>query len=204
MFQKIEREISNFINKPSDRNKTKVPNLGEFILYPLLTSKYTWKDISKSFIEECDARCVFWYVQGTYQQMASCPDLSNPSIIDRADRVFKATETSRNLVCYQAKFSQFAKSLTLSNFDDNRGFVPDDINSQIKKFYQNITSIKSWKDYFQWLDMAVPTDRNAELLLALQNSLSNGYHGKQQSQNNQGGRGGYGSGFRGRVRGRGW
>lgn len=174
--KKIDNEIENFINGQNKRNKNIVPNLGEFILYPLVSQTYKWKDICDTYIEECDARCVFWYVQGTPSQRGMYQDLKNENAQDRVNKVFKATETSRNLVCYQKQFSHFAKTLSMDDLEKNRGFVPDKMKNKIKNFYKNITSIINWNEYFQWLDMSLLKDRNKELLDALKISKENGYH----------------------------
>ncbi len=194
----INKKIQDFISYPEARNKNNVPNLGEFILYPLISSKYFWKDISKPFLEECDARCVFWYILGTPQQKGRFPELINENASDRENKVFIATETSRNLVCYQKQFSQFAKLLSLYDIDSNNGFIPEEMKSKIKDFYKNITSIKSWSEYFHWLEMPNPIDRNAELIDALRTSEENEYHKANKNAGQSYGRGS--GGFRGRGR----
>lgn len=174
--EKVEKLITSFTSSAQNRSKAKVPNLGEFILYPLCTAKFGWKDISKAFIAECDARCVFWYIQGTRNQPGACLDLKDPSVKPRAQRVFDATATSRNLVCYQKQFLTFAKGLSLQEIDANRGFVPESIKKEIKDFYKKITGMKTWAEYFLWLEMPLPASMDTELLEALATSSKSGYH----------------------------
>jgi ubiquitin-protein ligase len=193
--EKMDKEIERFVSDKNSRNKNVVSNLGEFILYPLISKKYSWKDISKSYIEECDSRSVFWYVQGTHVQPGAYPELKNKDATERENKVFKATETSRNLICYQKQFSNYAKTLSMTDLEQNRGFVPNAMKESIKNFYKNITAIQNWDQHFEWLEMPKPKDRNSELLTALQISEDNEYH-KNSVQS--GGNPGYG---RGRGRG---
>lgn len=176
LINNIDKRIKEFISNSNNRTKTKVPNLGEFILYPLCSNNYGWKDISKEFVEECDARCVFWYVQGSFTQPGRCRDLKDARINPRAVRVFDATETSRHLVCYQKQFLTYAKKISIEEIDKNRGFVSDSMKKEIKDFYNQITKIKSWNDHFTYLEMPLPQNRDAELVNALNISLKNGYH----------------------------
>lgn len=170
--------LENFIKDPKSRTKTVTPNLGDFLIYLTVSDQYEWKDIAKFFVEECDARNVFWYLIGTRFNPAKCPQLKNVNEPNRSVKVWGATEVSRNIVMFQVKFSQVAKGLTLEIMDSNHGMAPDNLRNELKNVYSEITKMKSWDDYFKWLQMPIPSvkERDQQLLNAMKLSSQNGYH----------------------------
>ena len=105
----VDNAIKRFAQQPDQRVKAVTSNLGEFILYPLLSSHYSWKDVNTAFVNECHSRCVFWYVQGSRQAPGRLTELKTKGAPHRAGKVYDATETSRRLVCYQVGFSSTAR-----------------------------------------------------------------------------------------------
>lgn len=172
------KNLENFIKNPKSRTKTVTPNLGDFLIYLTISDQYEWKDIAPYFIQECDARNVYWYIIGTRYNPAKCPQLKNVNELNRSTKVFSATEVSRNIVMFQVKFSQVAKSLNLSILDSNEGLAPEDLRINLKNMYNEITRTKTWDDYFRWLNMSVPSvkERDQQLLDAMKLSAQNGYH----------------------------
>ncbi len=170
--------LENFIKNPGSRTKNITPNLGDFLIYLTISDRYEWKDIAKYFIEECDARNVFWYLIGTRYNPAKCPQLKNPEAKDRSKLVYGATEVSRNIVMFQVRFSQVAKSINLETFDLNHGLAPEKLRYELKNIYNEIIKMKSWENYFKWLNMPSPSvpERDKQLLEAMKLSAKNGYH----------------------------
>lgn len=174
-----DTHLKNFISKQDQRTKSFVPNLGELLVYLTVSSTYSWNDIAQYFVDECDSRNVFWYAIGNRNNPPKCPELKNPSLINgRSQKVFAATETSRNLVMFQVKFAQVAKSLTMDIMESNYGLAPEPIRLELKDVYNKITSTKTWNEYFAWLGLPQMTDdeRSKQLVNALHSSKKAGYH----------------------------
>lgn len=79
---------------------------------------------------------------------------------------------------FQVKFSQVARNLDPEIMDSNYGLAPEQLRVHLKNMYSEITKMKSWNDYFKWLDMSIPTEseRNKQLLDAMNLSALNKYH----------------------------
>lgn len=179
IVQFVDQELNQFINNPQKRSKKDVANLGELLIYLTISEKFIWNDISKQFQEECDARNFFWYAVGNYNCRPKFPELANPSNLNgRAEKVFDATVISRNLVMFQVQFSRMAKQLTLEIMDSNMGLAPEKIRDDLKGAYKQITNVKSWDEYFTFLEMPLvnSTDRSKQLIVAVEVSKRNGYH----------------------------
>jgi ubiquitin-protein ligase len=170
-------QLKKFITNPASRVKAVTPNLGEVVVYPVV-SKYKWEDISSPYLLENDARNFFWYAQGTPRQRGMYPELISPVAKDRVAKVFRATEVSRNIVSFQVKFSRVASSLTSEIMDSNFGLAPEDLRKELKDTYAKVTSFKSWNDYFEWLGLPpIPEPvREKQLVDALMLSGKCGYH----------------------------
>lgn len=174
-----DSELTRFKNNPDKRNKTYVQNMGELLIFLLVSSTIKWKDIAAECIAEIDARNVFWYAVGTYNNRAKCPELLNTNAIpDRAVKVFNATEVSRQLVMYQVRFSQVAKSLTTEILDSNNGLAPMELRVELKDTYKEISKISDLNGYFKWLSLPELTNEqhNARLIEAIKSSERSGYH----------------------------
>ena len=112
----VNHKISQFISSASGRVKKVVPNLGELLIYLTITETYAWSDMSAAFLEESDARSVFWYCIGNSSNPPSYPELLNTTSInttsdsDRLKKVFQATSVGRSLTMYQVRFAQIVKN----------------------------------------------------------------------------------------------
>lgn len=171
-------QIEQFLTDTTKRSKDTVPNLGEWIILLLVTDKYTWNDVASAFMEECDVRNVFWYVQGTRTAPPRYPALSNTTIRDgRTHQVFEATPISRHLVCFQVRFIQDAKTTDLKLLDENYGMTPTETKTRLKKIYQEIVGIKNWGEHFRWCGVEpVSNDiRCDQLIEAVKISNKKGY-----------------------------
>jgi hypothetical protein len=174
-----DKELRTFIASPDRRAKPFVPNLGELLIYLLISSKYSWADLAQPFIEECDARNVLWYVTGNRDSQAKCPELISEKIVaGRSAKVFPATKVSRNLVMFQVRFSKVAKGLNPDIMDANLGLAPDDLRYELKDVYNLVSSVGTWNAYFDWLDMPAVSERSRDLQLlnALKLSRQRRYH----------------------------
>jgi len=184
----------------STNNRSKkngVPNLGDWLIL-LTISHYSWNDVSREFVEECDARNVFWYVQGTRFNPGKHRELADVTKNnDRVRKVFNVTQISRNLVCFQTRFLESLDRVNLGEFDERFGVVQDDLKNELKGIYNDIVKIKDWNGYFEWNRMPKlsVTDREEQLVQAVKLSEQKGYHGNKGGQR-KGGRNNYRRGRR--------
>jgi len=176
LVEHVDGAITKFLQGPAGRNKSEIPNLGNFLIGLLISKKYNWPSISREFISECDARNVFWYVKGNPKNPAKYPELINEKSKPRKIKVFQATQTSRNLVCFQVKFLQMAKSISIEDLDKNYGIPEPEARDVLKQAYKKIVAIDNWEGYFQWINVAPTKDREEELVDALLLSKQNKYH----------------------------
>lgn len=196
--------IGAFLARPEARRKGAVANLGEWLLLLLASERYAWGDVAEAFVAECDARNVFWYVQGTGASPGALPALAaRARVAGRSVAVFGATPVSRSIVCYQVRFLRLAESVDFKAVDAAGGSVGEAVKQEIKGMHAAIARMRSWNEHFAWLGMAERSEaaRDAELVAALDASAAAGYHGGSSGGSGSGGRGGYGRGGRG---GRGW
>jgi len=176
LVEHVDTTITKFLQGPAGRNKTEIANLGNFLIGLLISKKYNWKSLAAEFIGECDARNVFWYAKGNPKNPAKFPELINENYKPRAQKVFQATQTSRNLVCFQVKFIQMAQSISIEELDKNYGVPSTEVRDFLKQAYKSIVAIGNWDGYFQWINVVPTKGREEELVDALKLSKFNKYH----------------------------
>lgn len=179
IIDNANRDLETFKNKPDMRSKKFIPNLGELLIQLTLSDKLEWKDIAEYFIHECDARNFMWYAIGNRTNYPKYPELKDAKVVvGRSKKVFDATEISRKLVMFQVKFAQVAKLLTIEEMDSNYGLAPSELRKIMRELYNDISVIKDWKGYFEFLGMISPTDdeRDKQLVDAVNTSKMFGYH----------------------------
>ena len=57
------QKVSYFIKSKDGRNKTMCKDLGKFLIYLMISTQYSWSDVSPNFIKEVFTRNVRWMVQ---------------------------------------------------------------------------------------------------------------------------------------------
>lgn len=175
----VDGQLQKFIEAPDRRTKQFVPNLGELLMFLTISNKYSWNNIKRIFLNECDARNVFWYAVGNYNNPARHPELANVSVTtNRTTKVFNATEVSRNLVMFQVRFSEVTKTLSPELMDNNYGLAPDQLRNDLKDTYQQVIKVSDWNGYFKWLNIPEVSDQDrcSELIEAVKLSEKQGYH----------------------------
>lgn len=168
-----------FKQQSNARTKAFVPNLGEFLMNLTVSSKFTWKDICKVFMSECEARNVFWYAVGTRANPAPHPELVNPRYVgNRVSKVFNATTVSRNLVMFQIKFANVTKFLDDAELNSNYGLAPEILTAELKNLYGRVIAVKNWDEFYEFIDMNRVDSgiREKELIEAVKLSAARGYH----------------------------
>jgi len=167
-------KIEQFLKHTNNRTKKQVPNLGEWLIYLLITDKYKWIDVASCFMQETDTRNVFWYVKGNHNNPPKCPELYDERVRQgRVEKVFDATSVSRHLVCFQIRFIQDAKKIDINTLDEKYGCVPNEVKQSLKEIYKAIIGISNWNEHFKWcgMDSLTNDSRCDQLIRALQ--LSN-------------------------------
>lgn len=178
-LQFVDNELKRFVEQPNKRTKETVQNLGELLIFLTVSKKYDWNHIARFFLEESDTRNVFWYAVGNHNNPPRCPELLNKTIkTGRTQKVFNATEVSRNLIMYQVKFSQVAKALDFDTLDSNFGLAPLLLRTDLKSTYNDISKVTDWPGYFNWLQLKPVSDdeRCEQLIEAINNSAKQAYH----------------------------
>ena len=178
-----KKQVTSFLSSTGKRNKKEVRNLGEWLIM-LLVSDSTWSDVAVKFTEECEARNVFWYIQGTRNSPGRYPELKNLSLTkDRTTKVFAATKVSRSLVCFQVQFLRDAQGTDLDGLDARNGLTNLETKEHLKSIYQTISEMTNWKQHFEWCQLPVPTneERCNQLIEAVKLSNQHGYTGGQNS-----------------------
>lgn len=159
-------KIKRFIENRSMRNKFHVPDIGTWLLW-FIISNIDWSQAGVCIIEEVFARNVFWY-QRNY------PSLNQKDKTWVAD-IFKATQVSRRIVCFQIRFAQIAKIVNPSDLDSNFGRPSDAIRLQLKSIYASVDSHTSFTDYIDFLGIRQPPDIRAVLQNAEADALRKKY-----------------------------
>jgi ubiquitin-protein ligase len=104
LVRHVDDIIGKFIESEEHRTKEACHNLGELLVYASISSKYAWKDLSKSFLDESDVRRVFWLVEGNRKNPPQCPELLDPEVSEgRLEKTFSASKTSRSLIAFQVR-----------------------------------------------------------------------------------------------------
>lgn len=177
-------QIEQFLTDSSKRSKNTVPNLGEWLILLLVADKYEWKDVAHAFMEECDVRNVYWYVQGSRTAPGRYRELANTTIREgRTLKVFEVTPISRHLVCFQIKFIQDAKTTNLKLLDENYGLTPVETKTKLKEIYNKIVNFKNWEEHFRWCGVEPVSDeiRCDQLIEAVKISNTKGYTNSSSS-----------------------
>ncbi|XWV25558.1 ubiquitin-conjugating enzyme [Tupanvirus deep ocean] len=131
--QKINITIENFVKNRAQRNKSKVPDIGEFII-TLFLSKYKYDNIKKELLEEYFARQIFWLLKNGV-------DLSEPNINKRLQDCFESSKVSCHLLVFNLQMAKtFIFDGVKDKLDAHYGFAPDHI---VDSFQNQIKQIKS-------------------------------------------------------------
>ena len=82
------QKVSDFINRKNGCNKQTCKDLGKFLIYLLISSKYSWVDVADIFIQEVFTRQVRWIVKDRkYQRYDTTEQISR-----RIQDTFTASE----------------------------------------------------------------------------------------------------------------
>merc|ERR1711972_1097377 len=177
--QFADKMVYHFIHK--SRHKRQCRDLGQFLIWMMLSSKYEWCDVAKLFVEESFSRKVRWMVQ-----KQACRHLNTTKRVPRrAEQTLKVSKTGLRLVMFQVWFMKNAASDTLKGYNDRLGRPQSRVRSEIFAKSKFILSSDKWSDYFNELDIVMNGDKDLDQLLrfSIYRSKQMGYHVNNERSN---------------------
>jgi len=170
----VNKEISDFIQSSKNRDKSKVPSLGEWL--PLLTvsTQFEWPHVAKAYLEENFDRNAKW-ILAKYSTLGS----------DRIEKSFDAVQVSIKLlmfhVCFLVNVAR-PKGVSLNTLMENYDLFYGQPSHRMKEYLQQqiflIQKVSTWPQFFNYIKYPCPTKQKLEewLIHAQRNSRDKGYH----------------------------
>jgi ubiquitin-protein ligase/Ran GTPase-activating protein (RanGAP) involved in mRNA processing and transport len=183
----IEAFIFKFLNDPASRHKDHTPSLGDLLAVVALAQNVKIEDLLPAYIDEQMDRQVFWIISA----LPEFENLINSSTVDdiRAKVCFKAGIVGNQILLFyyylnKKIFFKPEKSIDdiSKRLDSTFGNLSNDEIYNHHKEVQNILAIESYRDYYKYLSLPVPDDKqlNTKLKDSYKNSALKGYHGKDE------------------------
>lgn len=181
-LERIANEsIDNFMKGSENRSKKVIPNLGTFLVL-LNISKYSWKQISLTFLIECLERNVKWVSQ-------KHPDIlileKDAVCMKRIDTTFKASIISLRLLMFQSHFSSTIGKPEgkewrdiLHEYNSSLGLPSPKMKEQLHAHAKSVLQVSSFPDFFRFVQIDTPSPSFFTSLLrqCVVNSKIKGYH----------------------------
>jgi ubiquitin-protein ligase len=144
--KKIDDTISLFKQSRVNRNKSSVPDIGEFII-TLFLSKYKYEDIKHELLEEYFARQIFWLQKKTVNLM----DTDKTRLLKNC---FEASKISCQLLVFNLQMAKtFIFDGIKEKLDARYGFPPDNIVDSFQETIKNIkTNIVSYPQFIKYIN----------------------------------------------------
>jgi len=177
----IESLCTDFMHFEDERDKKKVPNLGELLIYFTLTN-HGWNDICLSLLKECFVRNVKWIL------------MTNPELIYlerakmncyRLSSTYNASKVSQKLFMFQSFFMRKCLDIGRTKWDnkfqeynDNFGSPPEYLPGLLQKKCRSIHKVATWEQFFEELKLPPinPSQLNQWLKYSIIVSDKRGYH----------------------------
>jgi hypothetical protein len=167
IIKEAESAIEQFINNPKKRSRTYTPDLGDLILYLTVTPRFTWTDLKKAYIMESCRRSARFV-----RSIAGHVPLQS---IKSEDELFeywmKGTNGGRVTMFNVLFINLIARppGSTLEDiantYDSRWGRLSDEKLSALKRGYDEIMKVTRLHEVLAKLDVLLPNDAIAELLL---------------------------------------
>jgi ubiquitin-protein ligase len=179
--QEVELKLEHFIQDPSSRIKRIIPNLGEFLLYLAISNKYSWSELSESFLDELMIRQVLWLIR-------KCPELLSFAPSRRTHRLhesFNNNLTSFRLIAFQVYFLISIRpdsSITLwkmyDTYNKRLGMARGGTSQELQLECQEIMEMKEYDQWFDRLHIERKTriEQEQMLIRAIKESERLKYH----------------------------
>ncbi len=128
-------------NTRNGRNKTAVPDLGQFLVMLCLADEVSWIDVRRMVVDKLFTRFVIWQLQPK-PQGAGLPGLAyleqSPLCEWRLQETFKASRTGLRLLLFQvffmeklAKRKDWTLKMRKEDFDSRRGLPPPGLATEL-------------------------------------------------------------------------
>lgn len=195
--QIVDDKIYNFIKKPQHRHKMYTPNLGAILMMLTISDKYSWSDIKKCYLEESGDRNIMWMlIKIPFINKVTDPKklleisyIVDDTTLTREDamksilqKLFDTTLVGRKLLLFNLYFVNTIigkdKSTFITMLDHNYGYPTNDIKEQFQKDINIINNIKSYDDFYKYLNIYKPADEilAQKILSSRDRSTRKGYN----------------------------
>ncbi|CAG8449547.1 14768_t:CDS:2 [Funneliformis mosseae] len=179
IITEAEKKINAFMHPDrKNRLKTSTPNLGEFMIYLLLTKNIPWSRFVACFLEELLSRNVVWFLNGA-------PELAFLEKSDyiskyRLEKTFSLSGTSLRLVMFQVAFLKMMRGKEVE-MDRKYGYPSDEMSTSLLSLIKVIYAAKTWNIFFDMVNFPLPkTNWESKvcdrLINAVKDSEKSGYH----------------------------
>merc|ERR1712241_924293 len=152
------------------------PDLGQFLIYLMISRRTQWHQVAAKFIKEVFTRNVRWMVNDRkYKKYDTIEERKG-----RSNATFKASTTSRRLVLFQVWFMRNCSTESLQSYNDRLGRPRLSFRNAVLQRTRAILECKHWGQYFDGLGVHRLSEKEMDQLLrfAVGNSVRNGYHGQ--------------------------
>jgi len=186
--EQVNELTQRFCSNESNRIKSAIPNLGEFLPLLTLADSISWDQIVLPYLEENFDRNALWIIK-KHPYLGRVDEKGDLNRIDmnRIEKSFEATVVSKRLLMFHAFFFRFVarpRGLSVedvrSNYDLFFGRPSADMREFLQKFCKSVfRKDLSWKDFFEGVGLTMPPLRYLSrwLCKAMLNSKRKGYHG---------------------------
>jgi len=209
LSKRIDDKIEQFINDQNARLKSNTPNIGDWLTYLTVSTKFGWEHASIAYIKENMLRNVMWFLK----EQPSLARVSDAKVnATRLDDTFRLTKVSRDLLAFQVLFLDIARPKELSlkevaeRYDNNYGLPTEQMENDMKSAVAKIKTVANYPEFFKIIKVPTPPkEKFMEMLISSINTAgtTDGYYQKDGGGRGGGGRGGGGGGGgRGGGRGR--
>lgn len=191
----LEQRIESFLSQESERLKSKVPNLGEFICLLSASERYSWDSVAAPLLGEVFDRNVLWLLK----KHPHLGNLTDHGVSEQRLRcTFQSAVISMRLVMFNVWFLEHVAKVpvdtgkgsssassalvsarsALASYNERKGIPPRQQIEAVQRAVDEICHVSSWQAYFQALRVK-PMDPPALcqwLRASVQNSLRKRYH----------------------------
>jgi len=179
--QVAEEKLHGFACSESGRHKSKVPDLGQLLVYITLSESYEWHDLAPAVIRECSTRSILWLLR-------EHPKLESPSTSDAVlvRESFQSRLTGLRLLMFQAFFLRTVASsggkgpkAVLAHYNQQFGLPSAGQKEALFRAAREILQVSSWPAYYRHLGRPCPrgpSEQAGLLRQAMEESACKGYH----------------------------
>ena len=162
LTQQVEAKVKRFLSHRSNRSKSAVPDIGEFLVLLGLSSRsYGEREVKDVLLEEYFARQVFWIKK-------KAPDALRSSRPERLRKSFAASEVSLKLLVFDLMVTKWFIFPGIKDNLDRRFGVPPE--SVVVSFQKEVKTIKAMANYSTFLQViSLP---GADMIDLLDNAIA--------------------------------